>query len=112
MDSLLESVIKCTQIQNSLHRLVLLKLEQHAVVAEGQADTSDCTEARPLQNTGESLNYDPGALLCELKEPLGALMHCADIQRGLFQRMITINLLTTEKGSSSCNNQGETICPL
>ena len=113
MDSLLESVVKCMQIQNSLHRLVLLKLRQHAAVAEGQIDVasghndaSDFPEAHSGESTEQNPNYDPGVLLCELKGPLGALMQCTEIQRELFQRMITVNLLTTEEGSSACDNQG------
>lgn len=117
MDSLLESVVKCMQIQNSLHRLVLLKLQQHAAVSEGQTDAvpghsnaTDLPKARSEESTRENPNYDPGALLCELKEPLGALMSCADIQRALFQRMITVNLLTSEERSSACEDQGGIIC--
>lgn len=117
MDSLLESVVKCMQIQNSLHRLVLLKLRQHAAVSEGRTDAvsghtdaSDFPQAHSEESTRENPNYDPGALLCELKEPLGALMRCADIQQGLFQRMITVNLLTTEERSSACDDQGGIIC--
>lgn len=114
MASLLESVVKCMQIQNSLHRLVLVKLKQHAAVTEGQADAVSghtyATEARSEESTGENPSYDPGALLCELKEPLGALMRCADIQRGLFQRMMTINLMITEECPPSSDDPGGMIC--
>ena len=109
MDSLLESTVKCMQIQNSLYRLVLLKLSQHVNGAEGQTDAmsgntsaSDLAEARHTESTVPNRTYDAGALLCEVKEPLGALMRCADIQRGLFQKMITVNMMTTENGRITC----------
>ena len=109
MDCLLESIVKCMQIQNSLYRLVLLKLSQHVNGAEGQTDAmsgntsaSDLAEARHTESTVPNRTYDAGALLCEVKEPLGALMRCADIQRGLFQKMITVNTMTTENGRITC----------
>lgn len=119
-DCLLESIVKCMQIQNSLHRLVLLKLSQHAACTEGQTDAvsrdtdaSDLPEARHAESARQNRTNDPGALLCDLKEPLGALMRCADIQRGLFQRMIAVNLMTPGESSdlsdeslSSTHNQG------
>ena len=111
-DSLLESIVKCMQIQNSLYRLVLLKLNQHVTDAVcGDTDTPDLPEAGHTESTRQNRAYDPGALLCDLKEPLGALMRCADIQRGLFQRMIIVNVMTTEDLSDEClsstDNQGE-----
>lgn len=105
MDCLLESIVKCMQIQNSLYRLVLLKLSQHVNGADVQTDAmsvntsaSDLPEARHTESTVPNRTYDAGALLCEVKEPLGALMRCADIQRGLFQKMIAVNMMTTENG--------------
>ena len=115
-DCLLESIVKCMQVQNTLYRLVLLKLSRHVTDAERQTDAvSGDTDASglPEARTGsarQNWTYDPGALLCELKEPLGALMRCADIQRGLFQGMIAVNKMTTEDLSdeslSSTRNQG------
>ncbi|KAL9969405.1 hypothetical protein ACROYT_G021622 [Oculina patagonica] len=119
MDSLLETIVKCMQIQNSLHRLVLLKLGRHASVASGQLDAlaehtgaSDFPEARQVEGANDDLNYVLGTLLCDLKNPLEALMRCAEIQSGLFQRMITVNLMSTEettglseRSSSACDSQ-------
>ena len=110
-DCLLESIIKCMQVQNSLYRLVLLKLNQHVTDAvSGDTEASDLPEAGQAESTRQNGTHDPGALLCDLKEPLGALMRCADIQRGLFQRMILVNVMTTEHLSDEClsstNNQG------
>ena len=110
-DCLLESIVKCMQIQNSLYRLVLLKLNQHVTDAvSGDTEASNLPEAGHAESTRQNQTCDPGALLCDLKEPLGALMRCADIQRGLFQRMILVNMMATEDLSdeslSSTNNQG------
>ena len=110
MDSLLESIIKCMQIQNSLYRLVLLKLGQQAAGCNGETDAVSKPKASLKKSSGENLNCDPGALLCELKEPLEALMRCAEIQRGLFQRMITVNLMSTDESadpSDNCSSSGD-----
>ena len=111
-DCLLESIVKCMQIQNSLYRLVLLRLDQHVTDAvSGVTEASDLPEACHTESARQNGTCDPGALLYDLKEPLGALMRCADIQRGLFQRMIAVNLMTSEDLSdeslSSTRNQGE-----
>ena len=104
MDSLLESIIKCMQIQNSLYRLVLLKLGQQAAGCNGETDAVSRPKASLEKSSGENLNCDPGALLCELKEPLEALMRCAEIQSGLFQRIITVNLMTTDESAGPPDN--------
>lgn len=44
----------------------------------------------------ESVNDSATELLCEIKEPLEALVHCADIQRSLCQNLITVNVITSE----------------
>ena len=71
-------------------------------------------EAPDASITTASLNDAPRALLCELKAPLEALMRCADIQRELFQRLISMNLMKPEevadlsrKKLAFGNNQGE-----
>ena len=90
---------------------MLLKLNQHVTNAlSGDTEASDQPEARHTESARQNGTYDPGALLCDLKEPLEALMRCADIQRGLFQRMIAVNLMTSEDLSDgslpSTRNQG------
>ena len=149
-DSLLETIVKCIEIQNSLYRLVLLKLQTHvtaaaaaaAAAAAGQTDAdsqlsgatdlpstltstendapgaqctdsataslNDAPKAPSMEGSTECLNDSPRALLCELKAPIEALMRCADIQRELFQRLVTVNLTTTGEGQGeiflfSCN---------
>ena len=102
------------QIQNSLYRLVLLKLNQHITDAvSGDTEALDLPEAHHTESVRQNGTCDPGALLCDLEEPLGALMRCADIQRGLFQRMIAVNLMTREdlsdESTASVRNQGGTV---
>ena len=144
-DSLLETIVKCIEIQNSLYRLVLLKLQTHvtaAAAAAGQTDAdsqlsgatdlpstltstendapgaqctdsataslNDAPKAPSMEGSTDCRNDSPRALLCELKAPIEALMRCADIQRELFQRLVTVNLTTTGEGQGeiflfSCN---------
>ena len=59
-DALLESIAKCMQIQNSLHRLLLLKLQAHVTAAAGQTDADPSMEGRI-----ESLNDAPGVYQTE-----------------------------------------------
>ena len=118
-DALLESIVKCMQIQNSLYRLVLLKLQACATGltdadSQHSAALNASSKVPSAKSTGDSQNTAVGAFLCELKEPLNALMRCADIQRLLFQRLITVNLITTEeanqsvtRNSPSIDNQGK-----
>ena len=120
-DALLESIVKCMQIQNSLHRLVLLKLQVHVTAAAGQTDTDpQCSGASlvakdPSKEGSRDSLSDTRALLCELKEPLEGLMRCADIQRSLFQRLMAVNLITTKEEADQTvaslpslhDNQGE-----
>ncbi|XP_078372534.1 uncharacterized protein LOC144656167 isoform X2 [Oculina patagonica] len=117
--ALLESIIKCMQIQNSLYRLVLLKLGGCISGSSGQtyavpekAGAPEKPEAPSIESAVENQSDATKVLLCELKEPLQALMRCADIQRGLFQRLITVNVMTPEESTdllvrtlSSCGNQ-------
>ena len=49
-DSLLESIVKCMQIQNSLYRLVLLKLNQHVTDAV-------CGSIKPVWSTLRSSEH-------------------------------------------------------
>lgn len=119
-DALLQSIVKCMQIQNSLYRLVLVKLQAH-VTADGQTDphrsgASTSSKALNTEVSREGANDVPSALLCELKEPLEGLMRCTDIQRSLFQRLVTVNSMTSEELTdhipslpSSGGNQGEVI---
>lgn len=119
--ALLESINKCMQIQNSLYRLVLLKLGGRTSGSSAQtfADsentvTKEMPEASSKEITETNLNDAAKVLLFELKDPLQALMRCAHIQRGLFQKLIVVNLMTSEEStdqavrtSSSCDNQGD-----
>ena len=113
-EALLKSIMKCMQIQNSLYRLVLLKLAGRASCSSSQLNTdvpedtgtSEMHEAPSMDSTGENLKYDPKVLICELKEPLEALMRCASIQRTLFQRLTSVNLATLKLSNG---NQGKVI---
>ena len=105
MDFLLQSIVKCMQIQNSLHRLMLLKLKSHVTSsADGQTDSHGSRLSKgklPKASNQEgfssrSVNNNPSALLCELKEPLEALMQCAGIQRSLFLKLLTVNKVITD----------------
>lgn len=65
-------------------------------------------------NAEKSVNGAPLTLLCELQDPLNALIRCADIQRELFQSVMTVSELKTEeasdlsgKESSLRENKGE-----
>ena len=51
-------------------------------------------DASKAANTGAPLT-----LLCELQDPLNALIRCADIQRELFQSVMTVNELKTKEAS-------------
>ena len=81
-----------------------------------EIDLADASKAsnKDSEGEGKSSSDTPMSLLCELKEPINALMHCADIQRVLLQRLIKMNVMTTEetsdssvKRSSLSENQGE-----
>ena len=63
------------------------------------AALNDAPQAPNTEGSREIFNDAPRALLCELKAPLEALMRCADIQRELFQRLVTVNLTTTEEAT-------------
>ena len=187
-DGLLHSIVKCMQIQNSLYRLVLLKLQAHVAAmadiktCDSQIDEASLAESGGVESSGifqnpdfpvaqrtrgktgsvkyapklasndgvcrtsseesasvsangatkvsntvsnvrglnntpvflstgtkevnpsnalnaastdvlrENLSDAPITLLNEVKEPLEALMRCADIQRSLFQGLITVNM--------------------
>ena len=117
--SLLESTIKCMQVQNALYRLVLLKLggrtSGHTTGTSGSENTGapELLDTPNIESAGENLNDAAKVLLCELEMPLQALMRCAEIQKGLFQRMITVNLAISEDStdllattSSASDNQG------
>lgn len=59
----------------------------------------DASKVANTENEEKCLNGAPLALLCELQDPLNALIRCADIQRELFQRMMTMNELNTKEAS-------------
>ena len=105
MSSLHGSIIKCMQIQNSLHKLVLLKLGQKAARSEGHRDTgSNRLETSHAESSEENPDDDPRDLLCELKDPLVGLMGSTEIQRSFFQRLITLNSMITGESADSLNN--------
>ena len=93
-NALLESIAKCMQIQNSLYKLMLLKLQ---AFIRGQADADTDHRGESNGDTGDSQNTGPRALLNELNEPLNSLMRCADIQRSLYQRLVTVSLISSEE---------------
>ena len=99
-NALLESVAKCMQIQNSLYKLVLLKLQ---AFIRDQADADADAEQRGASSgdTGDNQNTGPGTLLNEIKEPLNSLMRCADIQRSLYQRLVTMSWISGEETEQS-----------
>ena len=99
-NALLESIAKCMQIQNSLYKLVLLKLQ---AFIRDQADADADAEQRGASSgdTGDNQNTGPGTLLNEIKEPLNSLMRCADIQRSLYQRLVTVSLISSEETEQS-----------
>ena len=59
----------------------------------------DALKAANTENVEKCLNGAPLTLLCELQDPLNALIRCADIQRELFQSVMTLNELKTEEAS-------------
>ncbi|XP_074625472.1 uncharacterized protein LOC141883770 isoform X1 [Acropora palmata] len=94
-DDLLQSIVKCMQIQSSLYRLVLLKLQLHVTAeaaTDNQAPSQNSTtfkdKSSKPQLSSQGANNSPSALLCELKMPMEALMHCASIQRSLFEKLL------------------------
>ena len=97
-NALLESIAKCMQIQNSLYMLVLLKLQ---AFIRGQADADSEHRGASSGDTGDNQDTGPGALLNEIKEPLNSLMRCADIQRSLYQRLVTVSLISSEETEQS-----------
>ena len=59
----------------------------------------DASKAANTENVEKCLNGAPLTLLCELQDPLNALIRCADIQRELFQSVMTLNELKTKEAS-------------
>ena len=59
----------------------------------------DALKAANTENVEKCLNGAPLTLLCELQDPLNALIRCADIQRELFQSVMTLNELKTKEAS-------------
>ena len=59
----------------------------------------DASKAANKENVEKCLNGAPLTLLCELQDPLNALIRCADIQRELFQSVMTLNELKTKEAS-------------
>ena len=59
----------------------------------------DASKAANTENVEKCLNGAPLTLLCELQNPLNALIRCADIQRELFQSVMTLNELKTKEAS-------------
>ena len=59
----------------------------------------DASKAANTENVEKCLNGAPLTLLSELQDPLNALIRCADIQRELFQSVITLNELETKEAS-------------
>ena len=59
----------------------------------------DASKAANTENVEKFLNGAPLTLLCELQDPLNALIRCADIQRELFQSVMTLNELKTKEAS-------------
>ena len=82
--------------------------------AGGLDDASKISYVKDTENSEKSVNGAPRTLLGELQDPLNALIRCADIQRELFQSMMTMNELNTKeasdlsgKESSPRENKGE-----
>ena len=65
---------------------------------------NDTHKVSNVENTVESLNVAPGTLLYELKNPLQALTRCTAIQRELFQRLITVNSITSKEETDLSGN--------
>ena len=103
-NALLESIAKCMQIQNSLYKLVLLKLQ---AFIRGQADADSEHRGASSGDTDDNQNTGPGALLNEIKEPLNSLMRCADIQRSLYQRLVTVSWISGEKTEQSITGNSQ-----
>ena len=59
----------------------------------------DASKAPNTKNVEKCLSGAPLTLLCELQDPLNALIRCADIQRELFQSVMTLNELKTKEAS-------------
>ena len=59
----------------------------------------DASKAANTENVEKCLNGALLTLLCELQDPLNALIRCADIQRELFQSVMTLNELKTKEAS-------------
>ena len=59
----------------------------------------DASKAANTENAEKSVNGAPMTLLCELQDPLNALIRCADIQRELFQSVMTVSELNTKEAS-------------
>ena len=59
----------------------------------------DASKAANTENVEKSVNGAPLTLLCELQDPLNALIRCADIQRELFQSVMTVSELNTKEAS-------------
>lgn len=59
----------------------------------------DASKAANSENVEKCLNGASLTLLCELQDPLNALIRCADIQRELFLSVMTLNELKTKEAS-------------
>ena len=59
----------------------------------------DASKAANTGNAEKSVNGAPLTLLCELQDPLNALIRCADIQREFFQSVMTLDELKTKEAS-------------
>lgn len=105
MPSLLGSIIKCMQIQNCLHKLVLLELGRKTARSGGHSDTGSYRpETSHTESLEENHEGDSRDLLCELKDPLVGLMGSAEIQRSFFQRLMTLNSMSTDVSAGPSNN--------
>lgn len=70
-----------------------------------EANLNDVPESSRMDRPQDTLDDVCSALLCELEKPLEALMHCTNIQRTLFQRLISLNLTATEGAMDSTDDR-------
>ena len=61
-DSLVQNIVKCRKIQNSLYRLVLLKLQSHVTAVTRDHTDSNCkeTSASTIERSGANENITAG----------------------------------------------------
>mgnify|MGYP000073149605 CR=1 FL=1 len=61
-DSLIQNIVKCRKIQNSLYRLVLLKLQSHVTAVTRDHTDSNCkeTSASTIERSGANENITAG----------------------------------------------------